>query len=72
MTENYFTTNRITKRSKSRNLWLCDFLYAEGPSETRFRKGLRYTKRRHLPQQNAALLLFDDGPRRKGKRSAAT
>ena len=45
----------------------CDFLYAEGPSKTRFRKGLRYTKRRHLPQQNAALLLFDDGPRRKGK-----
>ena len=35
----------------------CDFLYAEGPSKTRFRKGLRCTKK-HLRQQNADLLQF--------------
>ena len=45
----------------------CAFFVPYRADESSLSGGMVRCKKRNLPQQNAALLLFDDGPRRKGK-----
>ena len=64
--------NRITTIGKISQHRCEIFLYSDGASKARFRKGRYSAKNEASAQLKAAFALVNDGPRRKGKRSAAT
>ena len=72
MTENYFTTNRITTKQKRSTDVERFFLFSGETSKARFRKRRRGTKKRNLHQQRPLLLRSMMARGGQGKRSEAT